>query len=598
MHLNARPARRAALLPGTVVRLCAVALLLGCALAPALTGQRGFRRRPPVALKVACIHPVDGPAIQNGVILLRGRSILAMGSAEELEIPEGAQVLDYPNAHAWPTMVDSLTTLGLQDAAGDSRVDGGTTIDGLVDLFDPDAARAARAGVGYAYVANRSSATWRGAGAILSLRGSSAAISESDRETSLSLRLTLGQGSRHPFDRQTLTKNAAKLFSAFDKYEESFEKYEKDLEKYEKDLEKYLEWHRKRMPKDEKKDGDKGDAEKKDGKKGDKPAGKDAKKKGEKKDGGKEPPKDKPKEEEPEEENPDKDKPKKNVPDGGDDFWGLLEMRGETQAAKNLPQEPRRRGRRSGASQEKQGTTKKGASGKDADKKDGKKEEKGPKRPKRPTEPKKNPALERLRDVLDGNLPMRVEAHRRDEVLQAMAFLMEQEVPQVILEGGTAAEELAEDLGALGTPVVVSGIGPGRLAASWSDPGQEGPNPAALAAKLHAAGVPIAIASGSGTLARHLPLFAAAAVGQGMPMDAAVRAITLTPAEILGIQDKTGSLAPGKSADIVLTDGHLLATSTRTLRVMREGRTVFRHPDFNHPDPDTGRESRGGRGNR
>jgi imidazolonepropionase-like amidohydrolase len=100
-------------------------------------------------------------------------------------------------------------------------------------------------------------------------------------------------------------------------------------------------------------------------------------------------------------------------------------------------------------------------------------------------------------------------------------------------------------------------------------------NPAAL----HAAGVTVAIGSRSGgptaaTNARNLPYEAATAVAFGLPEDAALRAVTLTPAQILGVADRLGSLEPGKRANLVVTAGHLLQPTTSVLALFIDGKPV------------------------
>ncbi|MFY9344233.1 MAG: amidohydrolase family protein, partial [Planctomycetota bacterium] len=62
-------------------------------------------------------------------------------------------------------------------------------------------------------------------------------------------------------------------------------------------------------------------------------------------------------------------------------------------------------------------------------------------------------------------------------------------------------------------------------------------------------------------------------VGRGLPPAAALRAITLTPAEILGVAADTGSLQPGRYGDVVVTDRPLFATDSRILLVLAKGRT-------------------------
>ncbi len=69
------------------------------------------------------------------------------------------------------------------------------------------------------------------------------------------------------------------------------------------------------------------------------------------------------------------------------------------------------------------------------------------------------------------------------------------------------------------------------------------------------------------------------AVANGMDRDMALRAVTLTPAEILGVADRIGSLQVGKDADIVILSGHPLDTFSQVEMVLIEGKTVFERKD-------------------
>jgi imidazolonepropionase-like amidohydrolase len=70
------------------------------------------------------------------------------------------------------------------------------------------------------------------------------------------------------------------------------------------------------------------------------------------------------------------------------------------------------------------------------------------------------------------------------------------------------------------------------------------------------------------------------AVANGMDRDLALRAVTLTPAEILGVADRIGSLQVGKDADIVVLDSHPLDSFCRVEMVLIDGKTVFERKDL------------------
>src|SRR5205807_530059 len=82
------------------------------------------------------------------------------------------------------------------------------------------------------------------------------------------------------------------------------------------------------------------------------------------------------------------------------------------------------------------------------------------------------------------------------------------------------------------------------------------------------------IASGSLTDSRNLPYDAGNAAGSGLSDEEALKAITLYPAQILGVADRLGSLEPGKIANLVVTDGDLLEIRTNVKQVFIHGRPI------------------------
>src|SRR5690606_14146224 len=89
---------------------------------------------------------------------------------------------------------------------------------------------------------------------------------------------------------------------------------------------------------------------------------------------------------------------------------------------------------------------------------------------------------------------------------------------------------------------------------------------------LHAAGVKIAFATFNASDSRTLPYEAAMATGYGLPRDAALRAVTLSPAEILGLADRLGSIEPGKIANLIVTDGDPLEIKTQVKHLIIGGK--------------------------
>ncbi len=79
---------------------------------------------------------------------------------------------------------------------------------------------------------------------------------------------------------------------------------------------------------------------------------------------------------------------------------------------------------------------------------------------------------------------------------------------------------------------------------------------------------------------QYLPLLAALAVKGGMDEDDALKAITINPAQILGIADRVGSLEPGKDADIIILSGHPFDWRSRVELVLVNGEIVYSSGDL------------------
>ena len=99
--------------------------------------------------------------------------------------------------------------------------------------------------------------------------------------------------------------------------------------------------------------------------------------------------------------------------------------------------------------------------------------------------------------------------------------------------------------------------------------------PFACAAKLHAAGVRVLHPLGRRRRnTRNLPYEAAMAVSYGLPPEEGLKAVTLYPAQILGVADQLGSIEEGKRANLVLTNGDILQASTQVLALFIDGRPL------------------------
>ncbi len=177
--------------------------------------------------------------------------------------------------------------------------------------------------------------------------------------------------------------------------------------------------------------------------------------------------------------------------------------------------------------------------------------------------------LEILAMALRRELPAHIHAHRADDIVTAVRIADEFGLDLVLVhatEGYKVADLLAErHIPCLPGPVLFSRM---KLELRGLTPRNAG--------VLSRAGVKVALQTDEGSATRYLTLNAALAVSEGMDEREALRAITLTPAEILKIDDRVGSLAPGKDADVVILTAHPLDIAhCRTERVLIEGRTVY-----------------------
>jgi imidazolonepropionase-like amidohydrolase len=173
-------------------------------------------------------------------------------------------------------------------------------------------------------------------------------------------------------------------------------------------------------------------------------------------------------------------------------------------------------------------------------------------------------ALEALAPVARGEVPLAVRADAEDDIKGAIAFARGRGL-KLIVTGGLEAWRCASELKAAGASVLLN---VDRLPRREADPYDAAYTNAAA---LHAAGVPFAIVSDDASQSRNLPYEAAMARAFGLPAEAALRAITLSPAEILGVAPRMGSLEPGKDANVVVATGDIMDHRTSVTHVFIDG---------------------------
>jgi imidazolonepropionase-like amidohydrolase len=174
--------------------------------------------------------------------------------------------------------------------------------------------------------------------------------------------------------------------------------------------------------------------------------------------------------------------------------------------------------------------------------------------------------------VLEGKVPVIVHADELRQIKSAVEWAEEEGV-RMILAGAGDVWRAADLLRGKQIPVIVTGI----LAAPTRED-EPYDTAYAVAAKLQAAGVSYCIAGAGGSFdapnTRNLPYHAGMAAAFGLPREEALKAVTLYPAQILGVSNMLGSVEVGKSASLILTDGDPLEIRTKIIAEFIDGRPV------------------------
>ena len=168
-----------------------------------------------------------------------------------------------------------------------------------------------------------------------------------------------------------------------------------------------------------------------------------------------------------------------------------------------------------------------------------------------------------------GERPVIFRADRERDIRGAVRFADEMKLRPVIL-GGSEAWKAADLLKEKNVPVVLDSVlnMPLREDDAYDSMYE-------AAAKLQAAGVRFCLSTGdSGAHVRDLPFHAGMAAAFGLPRAEALKAVTLYPAQIMGVSDRLGSIEVGKLANLVVTDGDLLEARTNVRHLFIGGRPI------------------------
>jgi imidazolonepropionase-like amidohydrolase len=181
--------------------------------------------------------------------------------------------------------------------------------------------------------------------------------------------------------------------------------------------------------------------------------------------------------------------------------------------------------------------------------------------------------LEALLPVLDGRVPLVLDADRASDIESALKLARDYNI-KLILTGGAEAWMVADRLAAARVPVMTGAMN--NIPQSFSSLGTRQEN----AGLLRRAGVTVIIIGNAGGgdedafNVRNVRFEAGNAVAYGMSRDDALRAITLTPAEVFGVADRVGSLQAGKDGDVVVWSGDPFEFASQAEHVFIRGREV------------------------
>ncbi len=178
--------------------------------------------------------------------------------------------------------------------------------------------------------------------------------------------------------------------------------------------------------------------------------------------------------------------------------------------------------------------------------------------------------LQALLPVIEGRLPMIITVDRESDIDAAMRLARDYNV-KLMIGGGAEAWMMADKLAAARIPVLTGAMN--NIPAGFAALGQRQEN----AALLRKAGVPVALIGNAGGgdeeafNVRNLKQEAGNAVSYGMTWDEALRAVTLTPAEIFGVADRVGSLQTGREGNVVVWSGDPFEFTTHAEHVFVHG---------------------------
>lgn len=178
------------------------------------------------------------------------------------------------------------------------------------------------------------------------------------------------------------------------------------------------------------------------------------------------------------------------------------------------------------------------------------------------------PEWQSLLPAVKANAPVLIHVEKEKDILKAIRWVKEKQV-NAIFSGANEGWRVADSIAEADIPVIT-----GPVLAMPSRSYDRYDTPYRNAGVMLEAGVKVALQTEEGENVRNLPYHAGFAATYGMGKEAALRAVTLTTAEIFGVDDKVGSLDVGKIANVFVADGDPFETKTQILHLFIHGYKV------------------------
>lgn len=179
------------------------------------------------------------------------------------------------------------------------------------------------------------------------------------------------------------------------------------------------------------------------------------------------------------------------------------------------------------------------------------------------------PAMTALLPAIRGEQTLIIQANAARDIEAALDWVKERGLQRVVLSGVAEGWRVADKIAEAGIPCLV-----GPMLSTPTRQSDRYDKAYANAGLMHQAGVKVAIRSGETENARNLPYNAGFAAAYGLGKEEALRAVTITPAEIFGVSDEIGSLEVGKKATLFVADGDPFETKTDIHYVFIDGYKV------------------------